>query len=41
MEDLIKGLLLVIAVFVAPVVALGWLVYRLIRGGKGKDYSIK
>jgi hypothetical protein len=41
MEDLLKGLLFVIAIFVAPLVALGWLVYRLVRGSKNKDYSIK
>jgi hypothetical protein len=41
MEDLLKGLLFVIAICVAPLVVLGWLVYRLIRGGKDKDFSIK
>ncbi|HEY0458056.1 MAG TPA: hypothetical protein VGC97_02820 [Pyrinomonadaceae bacterium] len=41
MEGLFRGLLFVIATFVAPLVALGWLVYRLARGSKNKDYSIK
>ena len=41
MGDLFTGLLFVIGVFVAPVVALGWLVYRLFRGSKDNDYSIK
>lgn len=28
-------------IMVAPLIALGWLVYRMIMGSKGSDYSIK
>jgi hypothetical protein len=28
-------------ILVAPLVALAWLVYRLVKGSKGNDYSIK
>ena len=41
MKELFTGLLLIVGVFIAPVVALGWIVYRMLRGGKGNDYSIK
>ena len=40
MRDLIFGIgfLLILA---APIVGLGWLVYRFIEGSGGNDYSIK
>ena len=41
MGEIFTGLLFVIGVFVAPVIAFGWLVYRLFRGSRGDDYSIK
>jgi hypothetical protein len=37
----ILSLLGLLIVFVAPFIGIAWLIYRLIRGGKGDDYSIK
>lgn len=41
MEDLIKGLLYILVIAIVPVIAIGWLIYRLVKGSKGEDYSIK
>lgn len=41
MEDLIKELLYIFVIAALPIIALGWLVYRLAKGSKGDDLSIK
>jgi hypothetical protein len=40
MRDIIIGIGFLI-ILAAPIVALGWLIYRLIKGSGGNDYSIK
>ena len=37
----VLSLLGLLIVFVAPLIGFAWLVYRLIRGSKGEDLSIK
>lgn len=40
MRDVIFGIGFAI-ILVAPLIALAWILYRLIKGSKGNDYSIK
>ncbi|HEY0429586.1 MAG TPA: hypothetical protein VGC76_17530 [Pyrinomonadaceae bacterium] len=40
MEDILKALLYLL-VLLAPIGGLAWLIYRLVKGNKGDDYSIK
>jgi hypothetical protein len=40
MRDIIFGLGFLL-ILVAPVAAIGWIIYRFVKGSSGNDYTIK